>query len=304
MSPSPDRESLTGSTTSDRGGEGGSRGYHAVHFQRSKNIRIEGLTIQNSGNYALLFSDSTDLHLANISVHGGQDGLHIQACTNVNVDRADFRTGNDCLAGTDNQNVVVANSHFKTARNAFRLGVRNLHVFGCSFTGPGEFPDGITNMDAEPRHTFGAAFVHFSPSDRNPKHPSDNWLIEDCTMTALYAIYQYDHARGIWQTGQPAKNIHFKNITASGVLQGLKVRGDEARSLHLTLENVSIALLESHAAQAVIRIADFGSLSISGSTLTNDGSVPVLKAAKGDAVHIGENNAPPLSPEISGTVDF
>ena len=264
------------------GGEEGFRGFHALAFYDSVGVRVEGVTIQNAGNYAVLCQNSSKLSFHGLCILGGHDGIHIQKCREVSVADIDFRTGDDCLAGTDNQDVCVEDCYFNTACNAFRLGVLRLTVRRCVFQGPGEHPHQVSVIKQTPRFSMGAAFVHFSPTDRNPELPSDDWLIEDCTVDQCEALYLYNHKDGVWQTGQPARNIRFRNIRATRLDKGIQILGDIQRSLHLDLSHMTLDLAEAHSDQPVMEIDQFGSLHMDHVTFSNNGKSPVLVARRGE----------------------
>ncbi|MCC5844554.1 MAG: right-handed parallel beta-helix repeat-containing protein [Verrucomicrobia bacterium] len=266
------------------GGEEGFRGFHALAFYHTDGILLRGITVRNAGNYAVLCQHSCNLTFECLKILGGHDGIHIQKCRNVSVTGGDFRTGDDCLAGTDNEDVQVEDCYFNSACNAFRLGALRLTVRGCEFQGPGEFPHQVSVVNQAPRFSMGAAFIHFSPTDRNPEIPSDDWLVEDCTVDSCEALYLYNHQEGVWQTGQPAERILFRNIRATRLGKGIHILGDAGRSLHLRLQDVSMALAEETAAQPVIDIERFGSLFLEEVTLQNNGREPLLSARRGNRV--------------------
>ena len=146
-----------------------------------------------------------------------------------------------------------------------------------------------------PRHSMLTAFVHFSPTDRNPKLPSDQWIVENCVIDQVRAVYQYDYAKGLWQTGQPAKRIHFRNIRATNIDQPLRICGDKDRLLQLTLENIEIALSTGKNAHPLIEAESFGTLRLIDVTLVNDGSRPLLVARQGNQL-VWENVSGSESP--------
>lgn len=272
---------LDGSNVTRQGGEGGYRGPHTISFEDSSDLRMENLTIRDSGNYAILCKGVVDASFVNLTVLDGHDGLHIQDCTRITIKDCDFRTGNDCVAGTDNTHVTVTGSRFNTACHAFRLGVQHFRVRDCHFQGPGEFPDKWSVRQGTPRHAMLAAFIHFSPLDRSPKIPSDDWLIEDSTMDQLESIYAYDHENGRWQEGQPAKKIQFRNITATRMAGPLRVVGDARRQLDLTLQNVSITPTPDREEQAVLEISRFGRLRLIQVALNGRGDHTKIRLSEG-----------------------
>ncbi|MEJ5342619.1 MAG: glycosyl hydrolase family 28 protein [Thermogutta sp.] len=279
------------------GGEEGFRGPHAIRFVRCRNVTIRDVTITRAGNYAVLCNDSEDFLISGVKFRGGHDGVHAQACRRFRVVDCDFRTGDDCLAGCDNVDFEVARCQINSSCNGFRLGCVHLRVHDCRFWGPGEYPHRITIKKGKPRTNMLSAFVHFAPTDRNPKLPSDDWLIQNCTMDTVDAVYLYDFEKGVWQTGQPAKRLAFENIRAQNIALPLRVLGDKDRQFDLTLKNVSIALRDDRADQPVLDITQFGRLTLENGVLQNSGKQPVLRARDGREIHLHHVEAKPTNPQ-------
>lgn len=275
------------------GGEEGFRGPHGIRLVRSSNVVIRDLTIMRTGNYAIICWECKDVEVNGVKFRGGHDGIHAQACQNFQIHDCDFRTGDDCIAGCDNENFVVKNCQINSSCNGFRLGCIHLRVENCRFWGPGEYPHRITLRQGKPRTNMLSAFVHFAPTDRNPKLPSDDWLVRDCTMENVDRVYSYDFEKGVWQTGQPAKRLVFENIRAEGIAFPLSVLGDQDRQFDLTLRNVTIALRPSSAQQPVIRITRFGKLCLENVILRNDATQPVLRAREGNELILHKVEYPP-----------
>lgn len=283
-------------------GEEGFRGPHAIFLTACTNIVIEGVTITRAGNYAVLCRDSVGAEIRRVTVRGGHDGLHAQACRQFNVRDCDFRTGDDCLAGCDNHDFAVTGCQINSSCNGFRLGCDTLLVKDCRLWGPGEFQHQISR-----RTNMLAAFVHFAPKDRKPRWPSDHWLIQNVTIENADTVYGYDFERGLWQTGQPAQRLRFQNVKATGLAKPLRALGDTNQLFELTLENVSLALRPDKQAQEVINVSRFGSLVLSNVTLQNRGDQPVLRARDGRSVVLDRittvppNSAPFVLEKVSET---
>jgi hypothetical protein len=269
-------------------GEEGFRGPHAIRLVRCENITIKDLSLERTGNYAILCWDCTTATIAKVAVRGGHDGVHAQACSKFRVRDCDFRTGDDSLAGCDNTDFEVVGCKINSSCNGFRLGCVDLLVKDCAFWGPGEHAHQVTRQrGGNPGRTnMLSAFVHFAPKDRNPKLPSDNWLIQDCTIDNVDAVYSYDIERGAWQQGQPAKRIRIENVKATRVGRPLRVLGDADRQFELTLENVSIALRTDRADQQVLSLDRFGRLTLRNVTLENNGKQVALWARNGNRVSL------------------
>ena len=262
-------------------GEAGFRGPHAIRLTHCDSITIQGITIVRSANWAMNFRYCSRGYVENVKVRGGHDALHTRFCNNFTVRDCDFRTGDDCFAGNDNRDFDIQNCKLNTSCNAFRLGCLNLVVKNCSIWGPGEYKHIKQN-----RNNTLSAFVHFSPEDEDPKLVSGNWLIQDVTVHHVDNVFNYNFRNGLWQTGQPATDITFENLTATDVKKSFNIIGDSARSLQLTLKNSSLSERPA---------TDFTSMTFEGRTV----EVPAFFNATRfdvltlDDVTITTNNADP-----------
>lgn len=274
-------------------GEEGFRGPHAIRLNGCREIVIRDLAITRAGNYAILCLNCTGAELGDLTIRGGHDGLHAQACKDFKVRDCDIRTGDDCLAGCDNEDFQIVGCRVNSSCNGFRLGCVHLVVRDCMFWGPGEYAHLISARRGTPRTNMLSAFVHFAPADRRPRLPSDDWLIENCRIENVDVVYGYDFERGGWQTGQPAGRIRLRNVQAERVARPLRVLGDADRKFELTLENVSIALREDRADQEVLNLTRFGALDLRNVTLMNSRAKPVLLARQGNRVRLGEVTVAP-----------
>jgi hypothetical protein len=273
-------------------GEEGFRGPHAVLLRNCREFQIRDVTIRRAGNYALMCFDSRNADVSNVKVRGGHDALHTQRCEKFRVHDCDFRTGDDCFAGCDNLDFDIRNCRINTSCNGFRLGCDQLVVKDCRLWGPGEYEHKISG-----RTNMLGAFVHFAPRDRNPQRASDQWHIENLTIDGAQALYLYDFERGGWMQGQPARRLHFKSIRATNLTRTTRVVGDGERRFQLTLENVSLALRETHHDQPVLDINEFDSLTLREVRLANSGAHPVLTATRGHQVRIDRLAAVPENSE-------
>lgn len=277
---------LDGGGVENPNGEEKYRGPHAFHLSDCSGITLRDVTIKDAGNYAVCCWNGTDVTLSGVTILWGHDGLHAQNCRNLRLERCDFRTGDDCVAGADNLDVAIERCRFNSACNAFRFGVENFTVRNCVFQGPGEYPHKLSlhRGDGTPRSNMLSAFTHFSPLDRNPKRHSDNWLVEDCILDRVHSLYTYNHVAGTWQNGLPAKRLVFRRVTATNMARPLEVVGDAARSFDLTLDDVTLTLAPEDAARPVIDLFCLHAFRAGGLRLRNDGTSPLLRVRVADLV--------------------
>jgi hypothetical protein len=217
-------------------GEEGFRGPHCIKLINCSDIKLEGITIINSANWAINCRYCSGGIVTNVTIRGGHDGLHTRFCDNFKVKGCDFRTGDDAFAGNDNRNFDISACFVNTSCNGFRLGCMNLTVSHCRIWGPGESVHKIQN-----RNNMLSAFVHFSPKDENPVLQSGNWTIEDIWVQNVDNFFIYNFENGLWQTGQPFTSVTFDGIRAYDILNAFYIRGDSAQNFNMNLKNSSFA---------------------------------------------------------------
>lgn len=220
-------------------GEEGFRGPHCIRLISCTGIRLSGITIKNSANWAINCRKCSFGNVTNVTILAGHDGLHTRFCDNFTVKGCDFRTGDDAFAGNDNQNFNISDCSINTSCNGFRMGCLNMKVERCRFWGPGEYIHKI-----QKRTNMLSAFVHFSPKDEKPKLQSGNWIIKDITVENVDHFYIYNFRNGLWQTGQPVTSVEFDNISAKGVLGAFYIEGDTSLLFNLKIHNSSFTFRE------------------------------------------------------------
>jgi phosphatidylserine decarboxylase len=217
-------------------GEEGFRGPHCIKLINCRDIKLEGITIKNSANWAINCRNCSQGIVTNVTIRGGHDGLHTRFCDNFTVTGCDFRTGDDAFAGNDNKNFDISRCFVNTSCNGFRLGCMNLTVKHCTIWGPGEAVHKI-----QKRNNMLSAFVYFSPKDENPVLQSGNWTIEDIIVRDVDHFFVYNFRDGLWQTGQPLTSVKFDDISASEILGAFYIIGDSAQTFQMSLKNSSFS---------------------------------------------------------------
>lgn len=213
-------------------GEEGFRGPHTIWLTRSQNINIQGITIVNSGNYAIYLQHCSEINLEKLNIRGGHDGLHVSNCSDVIVSGCDIRTGDDAFAGNDNQRIMVTDTKINTACHGFRIGCKDFTVKNCTIWGPAEYEHKISK-----RTNTISAFTHFSPQNRNPEIISGNWVIKDVVVDNVDFFFNYNHKDGLWQTGKPMSSVRFENITATNLGKSFFIVGDKEGLFSLEIIN-------------------------------------------------------------------
>ncbi len=277
---------IDGADCADPNGEEGFRGPHCLAFTRCKDVRITGLTIRRSANWAFNFVECSDVAFDKLTILAGHDGVDAMNSRGFRFSHCDFRTGDDCIAGNGNQDFHFIDCAFNSSCNGMRLSCIDLLVDRCRFYGPGQYAHKITG-----HNKMLAAFVHFSPPDRagcaGPQPQSDRWLIANSTVENANQLYEFDY-RTLWQNGRPAGHVTFRDVTATGLTRPITVCGDGGRQFRLTLERVTLALPRGtwfH--HPFVDLRTFDALEIRGLTCIGvDGSHMAISTVDGRRVDV------------------
>ena len=130
---------IDGADCFDEHGEEFYRGPHAIAMHHCKNITFSGYTIKNSANWAHNICYSQNIECSNVKVLAGHDGIHMSDCKNIIIKDSEFYTGDDCVAGFANINVLVSDCKLNSAYSAMRFGGTNALIRNCHIFGPGKY---------------------------------------------------------------------------------------------------------------------------------------------------------------------
>ena len=128
---------------------------YMLNLENSKNILIEGITLQNSPKFCMIMRNITGLIVFRVKALNewwaqNGDGLDVSACKNVLIDQCTVNTGDDgiCMKSSSArenefrlENVVIRDCKVNHAHGGFVIGsntdghIRNIYVTNCSFCG-------------------------------------------------------------------------------------------------------------------------------------------------------------------------
>ena len=203
-------------------GEERMRGPHAVLLYNVRDASVRDVSIQDSGNYALIVRSTERLNIDGITIRGGWDGINMHDTRNATIANCRISSGDDSLAGAYWENVTVSNCILNSSANAIRTGGRNVLFTNLVIYGPGEFPAGTSQ-----RHRLEAGFQilpHRASSPNGGENrvvapgPIDNMMISNVTMinvgTPIFIAYSNDASYSANNLG--VGRITFQNVTARG----------------------------------------------------------------------------------------
>lgn len=260
---------IDGKNCFDENGEEFYRGPHAISMHMCENVNLYGYTVKDSGNWANAICDSTNISMKNVTVIAGHDGIHITKCNNVTVSNCNFYTGDDCVAGLGNTNVVVKDCILNTACSAMRFGGTNAYITDCDVYGPAKYlfrgsltdeekRNRVVNPTTEHRYNMLSLFTYYCDYSKEIDIPQGNIIINHCKVKNADRFVHYNYSGNeTWQNNRPLSSIVFKNTTASNILMPLTLYGDAEEPIDAEFDNVDIAFVKNYKYDAFMYIANY-----------------------------------------------
>ena len=268
---------IDGCDSYDPTGEEHFRGVHGISVHDSTNCMFTGYTIRNTGNWAHNVWRCADLKFEKLTILGGHDGIHFSTCDRVAIQGCTMKTGDDCVAGFDNEDVTVRGCSFNTACSAFRFGGRRVLAEGCRAWGPAEFPirnslpkaDRISGSHGTPgagRRTLLSLFTYYSDFTIPVRHDPGEITVRNCRVENAQRFLHYNFSGNeTWQKNRPLRSIRFENVAATGLGLSLCAYGDRDAPLSLSLKNCRLSFKTQQ--NELVRAAHVQSLELDGVTV-------------------------------------
>lgn len=244
---------IDGHDSYDPAGEEHYRGVHGISVYEATNVVFSGYTIRHTGNWAHAVWRCADLRFEGLEILGGHDGIHMSVCDRVTVADCVMRTGDDCVAGFDNEDVTVRGCDLNTACSAFRFGGRRVLIEDCRCWGPGEWPirgsltkeEKIAGAHVAPgagRRNMLSLFTYYSDFTLNVRHTPGEITVRNCRLENVDRFLHYNFSGNeTWQKNRPLRDIRFEGVTARGVGMSLCAYGDAAEKLTLALKDCRVS---------------------------------------------------------------
>lgn len=251
---------IDGCDCTDPDGEEGYRGPHGLMITNVENLTLSGYTIANCGNFMHQIDNCRNITIKNVTCLGGSDGAHLHCCKNILIEDCEFRTGDDCIAGINMENLTVRNCNLNTSCDIFRAGGSHILVENCRMSGPGEYPHRMTVVQNRGtalvkdksntlpkecgRHNLYGVYLHFASSNYPADEPYHDIVFKNCTVENPEYFLNYEADNGPLQTGAYLADITLENVTFTGVKKASSVRAPKAVPLTVTLKNVTASFRE------------------------------------------------------------
>jgi len=225
----------------------GPQGVSAINCRR---LVLKGYTIRQTGNWAHRIADTTDLLVENVTCEAGHDGVHVNGCDDVTIRNCIMKTGDDCVAGFDNTNVLVEDCYLNTACSGFRFAGTNVKIRRCTLKGPAEygFRGSLTKEDKESGAPSGKAkrnnmlsfFTYYSDGTHPVRQNAGKVEIVDCTSDDTDRLLHYNYGNEKWQRGKPMTDISFRNVRATRIKMPVTLWGDREVPVRISFANCEV----------------------------------------------------------------
>ena len=240
---------IDGSNCFDPAGEEHFRGPMGMVFCKCRGVTLRGYTFKDAANWAHQLDSCVHVHMDNVTVLAGHDGINIHHCVGVLIENSDFRTGDDCVAGYDAENVVVRNCGFNTSCNGFRFGGKNLLVENCRFWGPGEYP----HLASGRRQTI-YAIEYYAMRYDDCRVDSENWVFRNCTIDNVDAFIYYRYGNHWIHDARPLRDVTLENVKMTNIGMPSVLTPSAGNPLQFTMKNVSLTWRSGIPAEGIIKI--------------------------------------------------
>lgn len=279
---------LDGCDCYDEKGEEHYRGPHCISMHNCRGITLRGYTVKNSANWAHAIFYSDGITAENLTVLAGHDGIHVSACDHIKVHHCRFYTGDDCVAGFDNNNVVVTDCDLNTACSGLRFGGHDVLVENCRFFGPANylFRGSLTKEEkrtgavsaAPHRYNMLSAFTYYSDFSLKVRKQPGKIVIRNCTIENTDRLLHYNFSGNeTWQKNRPLHDIRFENIIASGVSMPLDVYGDTNCPVVVELKNMDFTFRKGCDNVDFIHACNYERITLDRVSVKGTGSAPLVK---------------------------
>ena len=264
------------------------RGPHGISFWYCKNVRFEGYTVKNSGNWAHNLHFCENVYARGVTVLAGHDGFHTKVCRNVSIENCEFYTGDDCLAGFANVNYYVKNCVLNSACSAMRLGATNAVIEKCKIFGPCRycFRKGLTKEEkmsgkisdaSNARKNMLSAFTYYAdiafPIDTKP----GNRLVRECEINFADRLFHYNYSGNeTWQKGAPLLSFEFDNIKAENISMPLVCYGSADEKINFKMSNSSVSFRKGFENTPFMHINNFENITLKNVEIKNNTSNPLI----------------------------
>ena len=243
---------IDGCNSYDATNEEGYRGVHGISVHYATNLVFRGLTIRHTGNWSFCAHAHANLVFDDLDIIAGHDGPHFSVCNDVVVKNCRIATGDDCIAGFDNEHVRVRNCDLNTACSAFRFGGYDVLVENTVCHGPAKylFRGSLTQEEkaagamagVRERRNMLSLLTYYADFSIQVRRTPGKIVFRNVKCHDVDRFLHYNYSGNeTWQRGTPCGDVLFDKVTATGIKLPLCAYGDQDMPFSLAFKDVSIS---------------------------------------------------------------
>lgn len=283
---------IDGMNCYDETGEEDYRGPHVISIHFCENVTLKGYSIHRSGNWGHAIFDSKNIVADSVTVLGGHDGFDIRSCDNVVIENCYFDTGDDCVAGFDNNDVIVRNCLLGSSSNLFRFGGNNVLFENCRSLNGGSFghrgnmspskkQQGASSGTEQP-HRTSACFMYYCDFRANISRPVENILVRNCEFGEMMTIFSQNwNENYIWCCNRPLQQIKFENCKFNSVSDSIYIHASAEEPMLFEMEKCDITVRPGYENIAFLHGIDFGTVHMTNVRLHGFTNPRIVKHTSG-----------------------
>ena len=242
---------IDGCNSYDATNEEGYRGVHGISVHYATNLVFRGLTIRHTGNWSFCAYENANIVFDDLDIIAGHDGPHFSVCNDVVVKNCRIATGDDCIAGFDNEHVRVRNCDLNTACSAFRFGGYDVLVENTVCHGPAKylFRGSLTQEEkaagamagVHERRNMLSLLTYYADFSIKVRRTPGKIVFRNVKCHDVDRFLHYNYSGNeTWQRGMPCGDVLFDRVTATGIKLPLCAYGDKDMPFSLAFKDVTI----------------------------------------------------------------
>ena len=235
----------------DPQGEQKYRGPHGMSIWSCNNIRFSGYSFIGSSNWCHFITQSKNIYIANIAVHGGCDGINVHSSDNVFIENCNINSGDDCIAGFNNHDMTVRNCTLNTPCMPLRIGGNNILVENCRSSErnfgtrrwlsdekkrAGEVTDASCNHES---HTAFSYYCDYRWGDL--RRPAENIVIRGCSFEQEHELIRVEYdGRHRFCRNRGLRSLTLEDCYISDLIDTGMIWGKDVEKITCHFKNVRI----------------------------------------------------------------
>lgn len=272
---------------------------------RCENIHLTGYTFVGSSNWCHAIFKSKNISIHDIAVHGGCDGINVHCCDNVLIENCNINSGDDCVAGFNNHDVIVRNCTLNTPCMSARIGGNNILIENCISDERnfgtrrwladekkmrGEVTDEKCNHRA---HTAFSYYCDYRWGDL--RKPAENIVIRNCRFDQEDELIRVEYdGRHRYCRNRGLRSLTVEDCSFADIIDTGMIWGKDIEKITCHLKNLHIACRKGYEDVPMLVAGNFDKIVFENCTIEGY-SNPTILVNEGEEDKLEIINCTPIT---------